>query len=219
MPGRPAGPQRVPNAIPGKGINKTMLVLALQGSPMLKGSTDYLLETFLTRLTAYGHSIRRIDVKRKNIRPCKGCGYCETKGVCVIDDDDMAAEIYALLRQAEIIIVASPVFFYGVPSQLKALIDRCQTLWSRKYRLKLSDPLKKSRRGFLLSLGGSRGKQLFDGVTLVTRYFFDAVNAEFSGSLTYRGIETRKDMTQVPTLREDIQQAVEKLMAPFQHRT
>jgi arsenate reductase len=196
-----------------------MLVLGLQGSPMLKGSTSYLLDMFLSHMATYGARTERVDVSQKNIHPCKGCGYCEKNGVCVINDDDMAAEIYPLLRQAEVIVAASPVFFYGVTSQLKALIDRTQALWSRKYRFKLADPLKKTRKGFLLSLGGSRGKQLFDGVTLVSRYFFDAVDAKFSGSLTYRSIETRKDIAQAPTLAEDIHQAVEKIMASFQHRT
>ena len=77
-----------------------------------------------------------------------------------------------LLREAEIVVVASPVFFYSVTSQLKALIDRSQTFWSRKYRFKLSDPLKKTRKGCYLSMGGSSGKQLFEGVDLVARYFF-----------------------------------------------
>ena len=193
----------------------SMLALGLQGSPNKQGSTVYLLNRFMAEMADRGIRTHTIDVAEKNIRPCKGCGYCEKKGFCVIRDDDMAQEIYALLRQAEIIVTASPVFFYSVTSQLKALIDRSQALWSRKYRFQLSDPLKRTRKGFLLSLGGSRGKQLFDGVTLVAKYFFDAVDAGFSGSLTYRNIETQKDISQHASVNSDIASAVENLLSPM----
>jgi arsenate reductase len=193
-----------------------MLALGLQGSPNYQGSTAYLLKQFMAELAARGVGTHTIDVAKKNIQPCKGCGYCEKKGVCVIQDDDMANEIYQLLREADIIVVASPVFFYSVPSQLKALIDRTQAFWSRKYRLRLSDPLKRARKGFLLALGGSQGKQLFTGVTLVAKYFFDAVNAEFAGSLTYRNIETRQDIMRHTGLTKDIVHAVETILSPAQ---
>jgi multimeric flavodoxin WrbA len=105
------------------------------------------------------------------------------------------------------------VFFYSVPSQLKALIDRTQVFWSRKYRLQLPDPAQKPRQGFLLSLGGSQGKQLFTGILLVAKYFFDAVDAQFVGSLTYRNIETRKDIMRHAELKRDIAGAVETILS------
>jgi multimeric flavodoxin WrbA len=190
-----------------------MFALGLQGSPNFKGSTAYLLKQFMTELALQDIKTQTIDVARKNIHPCKGCRYCEKKGVCVIDDDDMAAEIYSLLREADIIVIASPVFFYSVPSQLKALIDRTQAFWSRKYRLRLADPKEHPRKGFLLSLGGSQGKQLFDGVVLVAKYFFDAADAEFCGSLTYRNIETRQDIMRLETVKSDIAKAVKSLLS------
>jgi protein-tyrosine-phosphatase/NAD(P)H-dependent FMN reductase len=195
-----------------------MLALGLQGSPRKKGSTDYLLARCMDELAARGARVRIIDVPRKNIRPCRGCGFCEKKGFCVIDDDDMAGEIYGLLREAEIVVTASPVFFYSVTAQLKALIDRSQTLWSRKYRFRLADPLKKTRRGCVLSMGGSSGRQLFDGVSLVARFFFDAIDADFSGSLFYRNIETPTDMRSVPNLPEDIKGLVTQNLMPAEPR-
>jgi multimeric flavodoxin WrbA len=190
-----------------------MLALGLQGSPNYQGSTAYLLKQFMAEMDAQGIQTRTIDVAKKNILPCQGCRYCEKKGVCVIGDDDMANEIYPILRDADIIVMASPVFFYSVPSQLKALIDRTQAFWSRKYRLRLSDPVNKLRKGYLLSLGGSRGKQLFDGIILTAKYFFDAVNAEFCGALTYRNIETRKDIMQHASVKDDISQAVKNILS------
>jgi arsenate reductase len=194
-----------------------MLILGLQGSPRKKGNTNFLLTTFLQAAEQRGAATRIISVAESNILPCKEYVVCEKKGTCPIDDD-MAGEIYGLLRQAEVVVLASPIFFYNMTSQLKALVDRCQVFWARKYRLKLSDPLKATRRGYLLSVAATRGKTLFDGLQLTTKYFFDAIDARFDGSLVYRGMEGPKDMANHPTVGEDVDQAVEALMAPYAAR-
>jgi multimeric flavodoxin WrbA/protein-tyrosine-phosphatase len=194
-----------------------MLILGLQGSPRKKGNTNFLLTTFLQAAEQRGATTRIISVAESNILPCKEYVVCEKKGTCPIDDD-MAGEIYGLLRQAEVVVLASPIFFYNMTSQLKALVDRCQVFWARKYRLKLSDPLKATRRGYLLSVAATRGKTLFDGLQLTTKYFFDAIDARFDGSLVYRGMEGPKDMANHPTVGEDVDQAVEALMAPYAAR-
>jgi len=195
-----------------------MLAVGLQGSPLKKGSTDYLLARFMEAIEARGARVKTVDVPRKNIKPCRGCGFCEKKGYCVIDDDDMSKEIYGLLREAEIVVAASPVFFYSVTAQIKALIDRSQALWSRKYRFRLADPLKATRKGYVISMGGSSGRQLFDGVNLVARFFFDAIDANFSGSLFYRNIETPDDMRSTPSLSEDIQGLLTQSLMPAEPR-
>ncbi|MBW2196203.1 MAG: NAD(P)H-dependent oxidoreductase [Deltaproteobacteria bacterium] len=94
--------------------------------------------------------------------------------------------------------MATPVYFYGPTAQMKALIDRTQTLWARKYVHKLTDPGRKYRRGLLLSVGATKGKNLFDGMNLTANYFFDAVGASFEKSLTYR--ETEK-AGEIPLLK------------------
>ena len=194
-----------------------MLVLGLQGSPRKNGNTRFLLKAFLDACETYGASTRMIDVDRRHILPCREYVVCETKGYCPIDDD-MAGEIYPLLRRAEVIVAATPVFFYGPTAQLKALIDRCQTLWARKYRLKLKDPLSRIRRGFLLSVGATGGKNLFDAIELISRYFFDAVDAGYAGSLCYRNIEHFRDMRRHPTLQQDVAGAARRIMTPFRER-
>ena len=130
----------------------------------------------------------------------------------------MKHEIYPLLRKADVVVAASPVFFYNFTAQLKALIDRSQTLWARKYRLKLKDPGYKTRKGFLLSVGATRGANLFEGLKLTASYFFDAIDAEFEGSLTYRDIEAAGDLEGHPTVRQDVKSAVTGLMKPWLNR-
>jgi len=194
-----------------------MLVLGLQGSPRKKGNTNYLISAFMDAAQKSGARTETIDVTKKNIIPCKEYTVCEKKGFCPIDDD-VRDEIYPLLRQADVVVMATPIFFYNMSAQLKAVVDRCQTFWARKYKLKLTDPGAKMRRGFLLSVGATKGKNLFEGLHLTTQYFFDAIGAKFEGSLTYRGIEGPNEMAAHPTVLQDVDQAVSRILEPFQGR-
>jgi len=192
-----------------------MMVLGFQGSPRRKGNTRYLLSAFMDEVEKLGGKARIIDVAQKNIVPCIGCGFCEKKGSCVTKDDDMTHEIYSLLREADAVVLAAPIYFYNVPAQLKAVIDRTQTLWSRKYKLKLTDPARHYRRGFLLAQGATKGKNLFEGVELTAKYFYDAIGAEYIGSLTYRRIENIGDMEKHPTVHKDVTASVKQLLSPL----
>jgi multimeric flavodoxin WrbA/protein-tyrosine-phosphatase len=191
-----------------------MFVLGLQGSPRKKGNTRFLLSAFLEEAQRLGAETQMIEVCQKKIEPCMEYILCEKKGICPIDDD-MKHEIYPLLRKADVIVAATPIFFYNTTAQLKALIDRSQTLWARKYKLHLTDPNRKWRRGYTLALGATRGKNLFEGLHLTMKYFYDAVGAEYVGSLTYRQIEKPGDIEQLASLRADIQTAVGALLEPF----
>jgi hypothetical protein len=88
------------------------------------------------------------------------------------------------------------------------LIDRCQALWSRKYILKDESLGKKGKRrkGFLISVGATKGQKVFDGAILTAKYFFDVLNAEYAGELVFRGIDAKGDILKHP---EAIQQAFE----------
>jgi arsenite transporter/arsenate reductase (thioredoxin) len=194
-----------------------MLVIGFQGSPRKKGNTSFLLSHFMQAVEKLGVQTRIIEVAQKNIIPCKEYVVCEKKGYCPIDDD-VKSEIYPLIRQAEVVVLASPIFFYNMTAQLKALVDRCQTFWARKYKLKLADPARKTKRGFLLSVGATRGKNLFEGLQLTAQYFFDAIDARFEGSLTYRDIEGPKDMAKHPNVLADIAEAAAMLTRPLLDR-
>ena len=194
-----------------------MLVVGLQGSPRKKGNTNFLLSTFMTAAEKLGARTIVIDVTQKKIIPCKEYTVCEKKGYCPIEDD-VKDEIYPLLREAELVVLATPIFFYNMTAQLKAVVDRCQTFWARKYKLKLKDPGASMRRGFLLAVGATKGKNLFEGLNLTTQYFFDAIWAKFDDRLTYRGIEGPKDMAAHPTVIQEVEEAAERLLQPFQGR-
>ncbi len=188
-----------------------MFVLGLQGSPRKKGNTQFLLSAFMDEMAAQGAETRVINVCEKNITPCIGCGTCERKGFCVIEDDDMTAEIYGLLRRADVVVLATPIYFYNATAQMKLLIDRTQTLWARKYKLGLTDPGRPDRKGILMSVGATKGRNLFEGMILTAKYFFDAIGASYFGDLKYWRIEDIGDMQKHDAAMADIKQLAGRL--------
>jgi protein-tyrosine-phosphatase len=150
------------------------------------------------------------------IRPCIECRKCEDEGFCSIDDD--MGEVYPLLREADVLAVASPIFFYGVTGSLKALIDRAQCLWARRSILKIVDPGAPSRRGLFMSVGATKGEKLFDGAGLTMKYFFDAVGARLSDSLVYRRIEQLGDIEKHPTALSDARGLAREVVGPLAGR-
>jgi multimeric flavodoxin WrbA len=169
-------------------------VLGIFGSPRKGGNTDLLLEEALKGAEAEGARVERLRLTDYTITPCKECHGCDQTGNCVILDD--MEKIYPKLLEADIIILASPIFFYGLTGWAKAMVDRCQALWARKYLLK--DPSMgkegKKRIGFLISVGATKGPKVFEGATLTTKYFLDVLNAEYAGELVFRGVDAKGDI-------------------------
>jgi arsenate reductase len=190
-----------------------MFVLGIQGSPRKKGNSDYLLTSFLEACESHGAKTQLIHPEKLDIQPCRELIVCEKKGFCPIKDE-MEEKGYSLVKKADVVVLASPVFFYNVTAQLKGFIDRCQMFWGRKYKLGLQDPDIYHRQGFLLSVGASGGKRLFEGVELTAKYFFDAISADYSGSLTYRNVEDSGDIVSRPELIKEVRDAAAHLMAP-----
>jgi arsenate reductase len=191
-----------------------MFVLGIQGSPRKNGNSDFLLNYFLKECESYGAETQIINPGKLDIQPCQELIVCEKKGFCPLKDE-MEEKGYSLVRKADVVVLASPVFFYNVTAQAKIFIDRCQMFWGRKYKLKLVDPDSYYRQGFLLSVGASGGKRLFEGVELTGKYFFDAISADNAGSLTYKKVEDSGDIVSKPELLMEIQEAVKHLLAPL----
>lgn len=177
-----------------------MKVLGIMGSPRIKGNTDLLLDEALRGAQSQGAEVEKIVVDKLKVAPCKEYYGCLKDGNCVIRDDMDA--IYPKLLEADRLIVASPMFFYGITSQLKALVDRCQATWARKYVLKqkLSD---KERKGAFIAVGATKGKQLFDGSILVIDYFFKALDVKYADELLVHGVDQRGEIKDHPTALSD----------------
>jgi len=97
-------------------------ILGVSCSPRPAGNTQILLEEALDGARTEGAEIELISLKGKEIKPCDACGACHKTGKCHITDD--MAEVYGKMAEADGIIFGTPVYFYGMPAQLKTLIDR-----------------------------------------------------------------------------------------------
>jgi multimeric flavodoxin WrbA len=184
----------------------SMKVLGILGSPRRGGNTEILLEETLKGAAKEGAEVDRIYLTDYTITPCKECHGCDETGRCIILDD--MEIIYPKLLNSDVVILASPIFFYGVTAWAKALIDRSQALWAQKYLLKNSSlgNGRRKRKGFFLSVGATKGKKVFEGAILTAKYFFDTFNAEYAGELVVRGVDGKGDILKHP---EALQQAFE----------
>ena len=180
-------------------------VVGIYGSPRKGGNTDLLLDSALKGFQKQGAEVKKVYVRDLHIEGCTGCDGCAKSGICVIKDD--MQDIYSLFDDADVIILSSPIFFYGVTSQLKALIDRGQAMWWRTRGGKDSKKSKKntsSGRGYLIAVGATRGKNLFECAKLTARYFFDALGMSFEEGCFFPGIESIGEIKEHP---EALQQA------------
>lgn len=103
-------------------------VLILSGSPRLYGNSDLLCDEFLKGANKAGHNAEKIFLRDKKIAYCNACYYCQkNNGICAIKDD--MTEILEKINKADVIVLASPVYFYSICAQMKAVIDRCVAKW------------------------------------------------------------------------------------------
>ena len=109
-------------------VNKQKQVLIISSTPRKKGNSQVLCEQFLKGAKEAGHKAEIIRLADKRIAYCKGCGACHKMYSCIIKDD-MAIIINKMLK-ADIIVLATPVYFYSMSAQLKTMIDRCASKYT-----------------------------------------------------------------------------------------
>ena len=98
-------------------------VLILSGSPRKGGNSDILCDEFLRGAQEAGHKAEKIRVCEKKIAPCSACYFCRDHGGECARKDDMA-EVLQKMIDADVLVLSSPVYFYSIDAQLKAVIDR-----------------------------------------------------------------------------------------------
>ena len=103
-------------------------VLILSGSPRKGGNSDILCDEFARGATEAGHEVEKIRVAEKKIGYCRACYACRGTGVCAIKDD--MAEVMQKMIDCDVMVLASPVYFYSIDAQLKAVIDRSVARWT-----------------------------------------------------------------------------------------
>ncbi len=103
-------------------------ILILSGSPRKGGNSDLLCDEFLRGAQEAGHDVEKVRVAEKKIAPCSGCCYCQNHDGACAHRDDMA-DLLQKMIDADVLVLASPVYFYSINAQLKAVIDRTVARW------------------------------------------------------------------------------------------
>jgi multimeric flavodoxin WrbA len=182
-------------------------IAAVYGSPRRKGNTATLLRRAVEGARDAGAEVEEIVLRDLKLSPCLEIYGCKKDGNCVIKDD--FHQVRDRLLSSDGLMIASPVFFYSVSAHTKILMDRCQSLWVKKYWID-KVPFGKwepKRKGLFISVGATKGKKLYEGILLSIRYFFDVLDMELWRSLLYRGLDFEGDILAHPEYLDEAYQA------------
>jgi multimeric flavodoxin WrbA len=174
-------------------------VIGIAGSPRRGGNTETLLDRFLAGARSAGADVNKIIAPDLDVGPCAACDGCWVDGHCIISDDYQT--VCEELIAADVIVLASPLYFWNVPSQVKTVIDRSQCMWSRKIVVK--EPLPPStsgharRRGVFICVGGHRVRY-FEGVVRTIKSFFRVFDVDYWGELLYPGVDAKNEIEEQP---------------------
>lgn len=161
-----------------------MNILILNGSPRPHGNTTAMIEALIAGIDGTKHQVKVINVARKNIGGCLACEYCHNveKGKCIQHDD--MAEVYEALKEAQMIVVASPIYYFSFTGQLHNAINRM-------YALGIPENLKKSM--LILSSGSD---EVFDAAIYQYRKtYVDYMKLEDLGIFTAYGSQNKAPQT------------------------
>jgi multimeric flavodoxin WrbA len=160
------------------GAERQPRIAAVAGSPRRGGNTDQLLAAAAQGALEEGALVEWVRPNEMTFVACQHCGGCAKTGVCVINDDMQS--VYPLIERLDGMLLASPVYFASVTAQLKALIDRTQALWVRKYVL--NQPLSadgKTRQVLFLSALGGHAKGHVECTRRVVKAFADTFDGQY----------------------------------------
>ena len=169
-----------------------MNILILSGSPRRDGNTEQLVEAFAKGAVEH-HYVEIVSVRDYAVRPCLGCNACfiSRNNTCAQKDD--IPIIYEKMSQADMLVIASPVYFYGISAQLKAVIDRFHNPIRDSFHIK--------KMALLLS-GAATLPELFDAILTEYNLCLKFFNLEDAGKVLVRGVKDKGDIINTDALNE-----------------
>ncbi len=165
-----------------------MKVLGINGSPRIGGNTDILLDKALEGARQKGAETERIMLNRLNFVPCQECENMPDDMACIVQDDMQG--LYEKIKEADAVVLASPIFFGSLSAQTKMMIDRFQCLWRAKYILK-KDIGFRNIKGAFISVEGSDRKDFFDNAKAVVKNLFTVLDIDYEEELFCPGVDEK----------------------------
>ena len=172
-----------------------MNILILSGSPRKGGNTDMLVEAFV-KGASLKHHVEVVSVHDYKVSPCMGCNACFRHEDYVCYQEDDMTVIYRKMAVADMLVIASPVYFYGLSAQLKAVIDRCHNPVRDTFHI---------RKMALLLVGAASLPELFDSILTQYRLCLGFFKLEDAGHVLVRGVKDKGDIKNSDALQEAYQ--------------
>jgi multimeric flavodoxin WrbA len=166
-----------------------MKIIAIAASPRRHGNSETLVDQALAGAREKGAKTEKIILGSLDIEPCHGSDTCQKHARCFVRDD--MPGLLEKINKANGIIIASPVYFGSITSQLKTMIDRCQPLWVGKYILKRKRPMQK--RGAFLCVGSHNNRKFFRNSKEIVEILFRVLDIDCTEELYFPGLESKDD--------------------------
>ena len=154
-----------------------MNIVVLTGSPHKTGTSNTLVNEFIRGATENGHTITRFDTPFLEIHPCIGCDHCGMNGPCVVKDD--MPKILDTILESDMIVFATPVYYFGFSAQIKAAIDR---FYSRNGKIQ-----SKHLKSAFIATSWNKDEQVMSGIKIHIDILIDYLNLDNQGMILAKG--------------------------------
>lgn len=170
-------------------------VLIISSSPRKGGNSETLAASFAKGAEEAGHKVETVYLREKKYGFCKGCLACLKLGHCVIGDD--AVEIAARMHDADVLVFATPVYYYSVSGQLKTMLDRANPLFDSDYAF---------TKAYLLATAAEDGEETVEGTVKAVQGWVDCFErCELAGTVFAGGVNGVGDIAGHPALEKAYQ--------------
>lgn len=167
-------------------------ILVISTSLRKNSNSEALADAFIAGAEEAGHRVEKVSLQGKTIGFCKGCLACQKRGKCVIDDD--AVMLTEKMRHADILVFATPIYYYEMSGQMKTLLDRANALFSSEYDF---------RKVYLLTTAAEKGKHVPEKALSGLQGWIDCFEkATFQDSVFAGGVTDAGEISGHPALRE-----------------
>lgn len=167
-------------------------VLIISSSPRKGGNSETLAASFAKGAEEIGHKVETVYLREKKYGFCKGCLACLKVGHCVINDD--AVEIAARMHDADVLVFATPVYYYSVSGQLKTMLDRANPLFDSDYAF---------TKAYLLATAAEDGEETVEGTVKAVQGWVDCFErCELAGTVFAGGVNDVGDIAGHPALEK-----------------
>jgi len=189
-------------------------VLAIASSPRRGGNSETMLDAAVEGARSAGAAVEKVALRDLGFHPCLNCGGCDRTCRCV--QDDGYTGLNERIRAADRLLLATPIFFGSMCSQLKCLVDRGQPFWVEKYVHKRPpEPRERERRAVLLACGGfARGGKFLANAEQIVRTYALCLGMRYAGSVFRPGVDEKGAIIGHPEALERCRTAGAELAGP-----